>query len=92
MSEPRYSILIRHNSWIDQYARRIPVPRFGKGVESIDTWISESNPEDFGEDELDQVEAHRQMLQERFGSEGYRFSVIERRMVPRWFLLNPEKN
>lgn len=87
-----YAVLVRHPGWIDRFAHRVPVPRFGRGEESIDAWLADGPPgpaEQFGPDEGHLAEAHAAALAGRFAADGYRFSVVAKRAVPRWFLARP---
>lgn len=86
----RYAVLIRHNGWIDRFVRRSPKP--GIDAANLNAWTCGQNAPESDQvfADIDAATAHADGLAERFGADGYRFSVAEERMVPRWYLANPE--
>lgn len=90
--EPSFAVLIRHSGEMDQFARREPVS--GWNPDSLEAWIQyqrRDDPEGETFASRDEAEKHCQLLGEKFGAMRYRFSVAERRLVPRWFLVDPSR-
>jgi hypothetical protein len=86
----RFGILIRHSGFIDRIARKAPADSYYKSEDNINHWTGHDSHEllRFPTREAAQCGADR--LAEMFGELRYRFSVIEERPVPRWFLVEPE--
>ena len=84
----RYAILIRHSGLIDQYARS--EPRAPYPADNINAWPTDNANEAGTYAREDVARAKAAEFAERFGSQRYRFSVIQERLVPRWYLVDPE--
>jgi hypothetical protein len=89
----RFGILIRHPSFVDRIARDVPADYYYSSDEDINHWVGlDKHPAlRFPTREAAQVEAARlAALLGGLNRFWYRFSVIEERPVPRWFLVEPE--
>jgi hypothetical protein len=81
-----YGILIRHNGFIDRYVRQELRQPYTEA--DIDAWITSDPDKAATFHDPGKARAMAEKLNGRFGPR-YRFDLLERRMVPRWFLLEP---
>lgn len=89
---PAFAILVRTGGTIDQFVTAVPSPLYR--AEHAIAWVS-SNPEGMAAFATRQEAEARAaemdaVFGKAYGARRWRFDVIERRMVPRWFLVDPK--
>lgn len=84
-----YGILVRHPGMIDRMLPAEPYAYYQ--ADSINHWLCGPDRESMCLETEQAAQSLADELAARFGGEKYRFTVAVRRLVPRWFILEPKR-